>query len=378
MKQLKGIFCAAGALLLLAGCQSDAPIEKVLQGRQIDYSRDETQQSRDLQYPPDLLSNVWRSKRGTVSLSEYSIAAIPGAVEEDVALEILAGEVAYRRDGNLRWVEVDLPPAQAWEATRLFWDEHLDFGLAEENPRIGTMETGWLDIRERIATPGALGDLVDDLLNRLNDTGQRDKFITRLERNDKGGSDLFISHRHVAANFDGDGKFTGFTGQGSETQLEVEMLRRLMLYLAKRNVEEDNSAIDQQVAAAESPANADYELTADNLLIKKPFEESWQLVQVALNRGGFSIEDRDYDKGEIYIRHSGGPDSDKIFGKKKEGLFNFLFGDDEPVLRIIKLTLNKTADNAAVNIVAGAVEDEEEFTPKQTATTLELVHQYLP
>ena len=49
---------------------------------------------------------------------------------------------------------------------------------------------------------------------------------------------MFISHRHIIAQFDNDGRFTGYEPKKSETQLEVEMMRRLMLLLADKEEED--------------------------------------------------------------------------------------------------------------------------------------------
>ena len=360
--------------LLAAGCQSDSPMGDLLQGRQIDYTSPEHQKRQDLQYPPDLLSSA-RGVEGTVSLSEYTVAAVPKIDSEQVAVDAPASAVSYRREGNLRWVETDLSPAEAWQAAQRFWRNHLGFELEKENAELGTMETGWLDIRERIATPGALGEVVDDFLNRVNDTGQRDKFTTRLERNEKGGSDIFIAHRHIVASFDDDGLFSGFTNQQSEPQVEVELLRRLMLYLAGRELAAQNSDIKAQVAAQEAAAS-DYQLEADVLTIGRPYRESWQLVQVALSRGGFNIEDRDYDEGAIYIRHSGGPGSDRIFGKEEGNWFGSLFGEEKPLLRSIKLVLQR--GGGSTRLTSEAIDEDPPLTEAQTAIVLQLVHQYLP
>lgn len=361
--------------LLAAGCQTNSPVEELLRGRQIDYTHPEHQERLELQYPPDLLSGA-RGVEGTVSLSEYKLAAIPKLEEKEVAVDAPASQVTYRREGNVRWVHVALPPNEAWQSAQRFWRNHLGFELEKENAQLGTMETAWLDIRESIATPGPLGEYVDGFLNRLNDSGQRDKFTTRLERNESGGSDIFIAHRHIVAEFDKDGQFSGYANQESDAQLEVEMLRRLMLYLAGRDLAAADGDLRAQVAAQEAAASGAYQLADNVLTINKPYRESWQLVQVALNRGGFSVEDRNYDQGVIYIRHSGGPGSDKIFGEEKSSWLTNWFQDEKPVLRTVKLLLQR--DGQATRLTSEAPAEEEALTAAQTAVVLQLVHQYLP
>lgn len=367
--------------LLASGCQTDSPIEDLLQGRQIEYAKDEYQSGQSLQYPPDLLSTA-QAVEGTVSLSEYAIESVAAPAQPQVAVDAPAAKVAYRRSGRLRWVEVDLPPGQVWPLARSFWSEHLGFDLHKEQRELGTMETGWLDLRERITAPGILNDYLHFFINRLNDSGERDKFATRLERNEAGGTDVYVAHRHVAAQFDKDALFTGYESQGSDPQLEVEMMRRLMLYIAGRSAEgEGQGSIGAQIAAAEAVADSDYRLEGAALHIYKPFDESWQLVQVGLDRGGFSIEDRDYQEGVIYIRHSGGPDSDRIFGKAESpGFFSRLLGKKErPVLREIRLVFHREGGGQVrLTALAGAAAGDPPLTDAQAGAVLELLHQYLP
>ena len=368
-------------LIATGGCQTSSPVEDLLQGRKIDYTREEDQQYEALQLPPDLLSTA-RGVEATVSLSEYYIQSIPTIEPEEVVVDKPAAKVAYRRDGNLRWVTVDLPPEEAWRVTRNFWTSHLGFNLVKEDPEVGTMETDWLDLRDQLPRPGWLNDYLGLFIKRVYESGQRDKFATRIERGEDGSTDIYVAHRHIAAQFD-DGIFTGYESQSSDLQLEIEMLRRMMLYIAKREPDEaaaESGAapdIDAEIAAEEAAATGDYIYEGTELLINKPFAESWQLVQIGLNRGGFSIEDRDYQERIIYIRHSGGPDSDKIFGKAETSFFNRLFGEEKPILREIQLLFTHDGSEQ-VRLTAEAIEEDEPLTDLQASVVLELLYEYLP
>ena len=364
--------------VLLAGCQSSSPIQDLMSGRSIDYADADSQKEKALQYPPDLLS-AGGSAAGTVSLSEYSIAAVPNVAEGEVVSSL--GEVvdiAYRREGTMRWVQTDIPAEEAWQLARLFWQDHLSFPLVNEESRLGILETDWLKLRERLNAPGLTGYL-DTLLNRMHDSGERDKFVTRLERNDNGGTDIYVSHRHIVARFDKDSKFSGYESLPADGQLEVEMLRRLMLFIVDQTSSEqksaDEEAVNKQVAAAEAAEAAYYEHQGTQLWIDKSFDESWQLVQIALGRGGFTIEDRDFGRGVVYIKHSGGPESDEIFGKAETSFFNRLFGEERPILREIALTI-KDADGRVL-VTAEAIKGEEALTEKQATVVLELLAKYM-
>jgi outer membrane protein assembly factor BamC len=63
------------------------------------------------------------------------------------------------------------------------------------------------------------------------------------------------------------------------------------------------------------------------VIVAEPFDRAWRRVGLALDRGGFTVEDRDRSKGvydvryidpEVEARHSG-----------KAGMFSRLFGADK-------------------------------------------------
>ena len=359
------------AAILLAGCGA-APVQDIIDGRKVDYSRDEYQESRALQYPPDVISAQQDSAR---LLSEYRIQAVPEISQTDeVAIDDVR-KVSYRREGNLRWIDLDLPPDDAWILTKRFWDS-LNFAIVREDADVGTMETDWLDLRQ--APPaGGLGGFLDDFLERVRDSGERDKFIARVEGSENSSS-IFVAHRRSSAKFDREGLFSGFAPLPPDSQLETEMLRRIMIFAAgePEGEGEYEDAFGDEIAAAEEEGD-DYELAGTVLYIAKPPAESWLLVRIGLDRGGFTIEDQDHAERAYYIQHSGGPESQQIFGKAETNFFNKLFGEEKPILREIKLTLSEESDGAT-SVAVEAADDEDELTEAQQSVLLELLSVNLP
>ena len=356
--------------IFLAGCASGGT--GILDGRKADYRRDDYQTAKDLKQPPDVI--LARENNETQLLSEYRIGAVPEIGSPDEIA--LAGErkVSYRREGNLRWLDLDLPAADSWNLIREFWMS-LEFELANEDAPIGTLETGWLDLRKGAQSVG-LGGYLDDFLGRLRDSGERDKFITRIET-DGEVTAIYVAHRRIAANFDKDGLFSGYTPIPADPQLETEILRRIMIFAARTPEEEQDTAFTDDIESEEERASEDYTLEETQLVIKKPPEESWLLVRIGLDRGGFTIEDQDYAERAYYIRHSGGPESQQIFGKAETGFFNQIFGDEKPILREIKMTLvGDEEDNTVITVAAS--DDGEPLTDLQSSVLLELLSVNLP
>ncbi len=357
--------------LLLAGCGA-APVREIIDGRKVDYRRDEYQEARALQYPPDIVA-AQKEKGGAQLLSEYRIQAVPDINQPDEVAIAGARSVYYRREGNLRWIDLDLSPADSWNLARNFWED-FNFAIVREDADIGTLETDWLDLRQGPPSAG-LGAFLDDFLNRVRDSGERDKFITRVEGSGESSS-IFIAHRHISAQFDREGLFSGFSPLPSDSQLETEMLRRVMIFAAGAPEEEQEEAFVEDIAAAEAEGD-DYEFTGSELYINKPPAESWLLVRIGLDRGGFTIEDQDHAERAYYIRHTGGPESQQIFGKAETNFFNKLFGEEKPVLREIKLTLLAESDGTT-SVEVAADDDEGELTEAQRSVLLELLSVNLP
>ena len=96
-----------------------------------------------------------------------------------------------------------------------------------------------------------------------------------------------------------------------------------------------------------------------------------------MDRGGFTIEDQDYAERAYYIIHSGGPESQQIFGKADTGFFNQIFGDEKPILREIKMTLSGEEEQKTV-ITVSASDDGDPLTDIQSSVLLELLSVNLP
>ena len=401
-----------GAVVLLSGCQP-AALDDLMQGRKIDYKNESSQRGKTLAHPPDIISDALiRGGEGGdddgVSLSEYRVGDVP-EIDEDagkVAPEAESAKVALRGGGNLLWLEAETNPDKAWDTARAFWDD-LGFPLEKDEPKLGYMETEWLDIRALRSF--GLGGLFDDFLNRIRDSGQRDKFRTRIDPEDgREGARIYIAHQHITEVYDlrREGTRAGFQALPSDPHLEAEMLRRMLLYFSGEKLPFETAATGDEVASADENADSDsesdseseseggedgetseeeeapveigedYDLRGDSLLIKKPLREAYLLVRIGLDRGGFTLEDRDVSEASFYIRHSGGPESDRIFGASEEGFFNRLFVRAEPVVRDIKIQL--TAEDGHSVARAWAADDEGELTAEQSESLLRLLAENLP
>ncbi len=361
----------AGALLLASGCSS-------LGSDPIDY-RGTAVRTKPLEVPPDLTQlareNRYQSVGGVVSASAAGAAAPAAAGAPSVALNALDG-MRVERAGDLRWLVVPRPPEQLFPQVRTFW-ESLGFTIAADNAAAGTVETNWAENRGKLPND-VVRNLIGRLAGNLFDTGERDQFRTRIERTE-AGSEIYITHRGIeerVVQLTGarDDDTTRWRLRDSDPQLEAEMLVRLMVSLG---APQPPATLRETVAAApEAPAAgpARARKTADGgaLELDESFDRAWRRVGLALDRGSFTVEDRDRTQGLYYVRFI---DPDSI-GKEEPGFWARLFGNDKNPLATQRARVAVRA-NGPVTVVAVAADEGGSDQSENAKRLLELLYQQL-
>ena len=319
------------ALLLvaaLAGCKTAADL---LEGKKIDY-KSASAQLPTLEIPPDLTTPtrdnryVVEPSTSSATLSGYQAdraqQAKTGAINSGVLPAV--AKMRVERAGSQRWLVVDETPEKIWPLVRDFWQEN-GFLIALSLPEAGVMETDWAENRAKIPQD-FLREFLGKILEQLYSTAERDKFRTRLERREEGGTEIFISHRGMieqVRNLSGPTAQSGpggvWTPRPADPELEAEFLRRLMVRLGYG----DDRAKQQVATSAEAPARAAIQAGIggfEMLEVYEPFDRAWRRVGLALDRVGFTVEDRDRQKGQYFVRYADA-DSDM---KRKDAEKGFL------------------------------------------------------
>jgi outer membrane protein assembly factor BamC len=304
----------------LAGCSS---IEGLFSGDKVDY-RSGAVKAKPLEVPPDLTQlakdSRYSQQSGVVSAAA-SAQGTPGAVAVPALATVAptsAGRVRIERQGNQRWLVADATPEALWPEVRAFWVER-GFTLTLDNAQAGLLETDWAENRAKLPNDlirSTLGRVID----KLYDTGIRDRYRTRLERT-PSGTEIYISHRGLEEVYVGDRKEgTVWQPRNADAQLETEMLTRLMVRLGSK----EEAARAAVASAPDTPAKAraltDPKVAA--LELDEPFDRAWRRVGLALDRSGFTVEDRDRSAGLYYVRYI----DPKTAGKEEPGFFARLFG----------------------------------------------------
>jgi outer membrane protein assembly factor BamC len=321
------------ALLLAAGLAACSSVESMLGGDKIDYRSASRTREKGLEVPPDL-TQLSRDSRfqptgGSVSAAQFqagTTAAAAAAATSNVAPQSM-GDIRMESQGNQRWLAVGLPPEQLWPQLQAFWKDR-GFTLAVDQPELGVMETDWAENRAKIPQD-IIRNTVGKVFDSLYDTGERDKFRTRIERT-PSGSEVYLTHRGMVEVYSGERKETTvWQPRPTDPQLEAEMLQRIMVKLGVK--EEQAKAATVAGAPAQAPrARIVQGQPAATLQVDDNFDRAWRRVGLALDRSGFTVEDRDRTQGLYFVRYvdpsQAGKDEPNFlqrwfsFGRKKDEL----------------------------------------------------------
>lgn len=299
------------ASLVLAGCSS---LGDMMSGDKVNY-KSASVKGASLEVPPDL-SQLSRDSRYVVpgqaaAASTFQIAqAAPAAPTATASV----GDVRIERSGSQRWLVVNRPADKLWEPVRSFWTEN-GFNLSVDQQDIGILETDFAENRAKLPQDiirATLGRVLDSLYS----TGERDKFRTRLERTPSGGTEIFISHRGMIEVNSPTSGSTVWQPRPADPELEAEFLRRLMVKLGVAPEQAKALAATEirQTSRVASANNLPVLQVADNL------DRAWRRVGLALDRTGFTVEDRDRSKGLYFVRYVA-----PLADEKKPGFFSNLF-----------------------------------------------------
>jgi outer membrane protein assembly factor BamC len=358
------VIAAAG---LVAGCSSLG-----ISTDKVDYKAVPPQRPLDL--PPDLpppptndrftVPGVATASGTAQQMQRPAPAPMPAAAATNVAVAPTGSNARIERAGAQRWLAVDLPPEQAFAVAREFWGS-VGIKLEREDPAVGILETEWAENRAKIPQD-IIRRTIGKVFDGLYSTGERDKFRTRIERTPKNTSEIFISHRGMIEVYTTSQQDqTKWQPRPTDTELEAEMLQRLLLRFAPAMPTFVAAASGAPAAApaavpagapaagpttpGSAPAAAASAATVAptaaaqtvrmitggdgrvaRLEIDEPFDRAWRRVGLGLDRGGFTVEDRNRTNGVYFVRYL-----DPEFEAKQraeQGVLSKLFGGDPKIV----------------------------------------------
>ena len=273
------------------------------------------------------------------------------------------GDVRIERAGNQRWLVVARPADKLWQPVRDFWQEN-GFVLTRDQENLGLMETDWAENRAKLPQDfirNTLGKLLDSLYS----TGERDKFRTRLERNAAGETEIYVSHRGMQEVFTSTTKEqTIWQPRNPDPELEAEFLRRMMV---KLGVSQEQA--QAQLASGALPSKARLQETggvARSVELDEGFDRAWRRVGLALDRTGFTVEDRDRAQGTYFVRYV-----EAVAQDKDPGFLSRMFGSSKKEAQPVQYrVLVKSTDKLTTLSVLNAQGQPDSSAPAQSILKL--------
>ena len=355
LRHMTALAGAATLVCFMSGCSS-------LEEDKINY-KSASKPLPTLEVPPDL-TQLKRDSRYQIGGTTSALAIATGAAttpdrsaSDNQTATNKAGNARIERIGQQRILKVDLKADAVWEPLREFWKES-GFTLNIDQPALGIMETDWAENRANVPQDfirRSIGKVFDSLYS----TGTRDKFRTRIERTDSG-LEITVTHRGLTEVFSNAAKeSTTWTTRPADPELEIEFLRRMMLKLGGASLA---SAANSSQPAATSDANTSPAggITDVSLIkignqpaieMKDGFDRAWRRVGIAIDRTGFTVEDRDRGQGVFFVRYApaGQPD-------KEPGFFAKIFSGDKATPTLAKYRIAVTSKGDVSTVVVQAAD----------------------
>ena len=346
-------------LVMVVGLSGCSMLGMSSSSDKVDY-RTQTAKAQPLDVPPDLTQLAregrYQAQAGVVvsasAMKPTGTATISTAAGNSAVAPDALGDLRVAREGQQRWLVSTQPPEKLFPLVRAFWLER-GFKLTQDSPELGLLETDWAENRANLPDDiirRTLGKVLDSLYS----TGLRDSYRTRIERT-ATGSEIYITHRGVEEVYiskDKDG--TRWQPRAVDPQLEAEFLSRLMVRLGNK----DDAAARSAVAAASAPASneARPRLAANAatgmLVLDEGFERAWRQVGLALDRSGFTVEDRDRSAGLYFVRYA----DPKLAGQEEPNFFAKLFSRDSDAAKRVqryRVVVKANGSQSTVSVQTG-------------------------
>lgn len=289
------------ALLVLAGCKSMG-----LESKRVDYKSDSAEVPT-LEVPPDLTVPAAEEhylvpgEGGTASYSEYYKGA---EMARSNAVLPVPRNVRMEHEGAKRWLVVDDRAENIWPVIKAFFME-TGFNIKSENPQAGVLETDWAENRAKIPRTG-LRSVLGKVVDGLYDSGEKDRYVVRLERSKDAASTLvYLTQYGTEEVLSADKSTSVWQARPNDPELEATMLQMLMARLG--GAEEHGMKTAQgDKPSAQAPSSPPKMQTlsdgSQGIWLSEPFDKSWRVVGLALERAGFAVEDKDRTGGIYFLR----------------------------------------------------------------------------
>lgn len=290
-------------LVFLAGCSALVGDEKIDYGVSskrvptLEMPPDLAMPSTDDRYKiPDVATNYSDYTKGGVAQSPANAAVLPEM--QTVRLE---------RNGSQRFLVVNEKPENVWSNIKAFWQE-IGLTIKGEDQAAGVMETDWAENLAKIPQ-SSIRKLLGKVFKSVYSSGERDQYLTRLERSQDGKStEIYVSYRGKVEVFNADKTTSKWQDRAIDTEIEAIMLQRLMVRLGATELQANNALQVTQAASPNSVAQSEgvaslREIGGSTIVsMNDAFDRAWRKVGLAIEASSLTLEDKDREKGIYFLQ----------------------------------------------------------------------------
>lgn len=358
-------------LLSLAGCGSIGG-----GGKRIDY-RAGAEQAPALEVPPGLTSPGSDDRYkvpgadGVATYSDYSKGGEPAQVHGAATVLPEVKGVRLERNGAQRWLVVSDKPENVWSVVKAFWQE-TGLAIASEDQAAGVMETDWEENRAKLPLSG-VRNVIGKVFDNLYSSGEKDKYLTRLERGADGSTLVYITHRGMEEVVSADQNTSKWQPRANDPELEAILLQKLMVRFGgsetqAANAISANSTADAAPAAAPVVGDGKASLQdafdgAKLIVVNDTFDRTWRRIGLAIEGAGLAVEDKDRARG-VYFLHP---------AKAEKGWMDSLkFWQDDQADRRYRVNVKDGGASCEVTVT-----DQEGVSDDATAAVIEAIYKHI-
>ncbi len=288
----------------LVGCSS---LESYLPTGRVDYRA--STPTAGLEVPPDIrnlpLEDPLAVPVTTANLSDQQ-RSVSRANFGSAVLQT-PENLQIQRLGDRQWLIANQSAEVLWPQLKAFWTEK-GFALQRDEPQLGILETEWKENRADIPQD-AVRRLLGNVLDLVYSAATRDKYRLRLERISENRTEIYLTHYGIEE------VLTGDTGRRSpdadgpimwqnrprDPELEIEMLRRLMVHLGVTEQTASAQLVSTNDAATTTRTRRSTMAGTEGLLIEKDYNQAWRSVGLALDGSSFVVQDQNRGDGRYTV-----------------------------------------------------------------------------
>jgi outer membrane protein assembly factor BamC len=274
--------------LVIVGCGSTQDL-RYLDSRAVE----------QLEIPPDL--TIKNSTNGIVLPVNFSSDIDVSKPLKNIPVLLKVDSLQLEGQAGFHWLSVDEPVDNLFQLVREFWSSE-GFEIEIDEPAIGVLQTAW--IYEKEGSDKSDVHFLMRLFTSNELSATQNQFRTRIERDTGSGKNhIYIAHRGTAYQHILQTKQTENENQNDwelvppNSDFEVEMLSRLMIYLGVKQAELNQQFENIKVFTPLTSIHADYTKNETYLLVKDIYSKTWYRTLHQLDRMSIEVVSSNIDSG---------------------------------------------------------------------------------